>query len=70
MKLENLTIKSARQGLIKKEFSAVELARFYLNKIKKENKKYNNFLNLTEKLALNQAKKVDEKIPQRQKIGP
>lgn len=69
MKLENLTIKSARQGLIKKEFSAVELARFYLNKIKKENKKYNNFLNLTEKLALDQAKKVDEKIARRQKIG-
>ena len=70
MKLENLTIKSAREGFIKKKFSCLELTRAYLNKIKKENKKYNNFLNLTEKLALNQAKKVDEKIARRQKIGP
>ena len=69
MKLENLTIKSARQGFIKKKFSCLELTRAYLNKIKKENKKYNNFLNLTEKLALDQAKKVDEKIVRRQKIS-
>ena len=70
MKLENLTIKLAREGFIKKKFSCLELTRAYLNKIKKENKKYNNFLNLTEKLALDQAKKVDEKIARRQKIGP
>lgn len=63
-------IKQAREGLIKKKFSCTELTRSYLNKIKKENKKYNNFLNLTEKLALDQAKKVDEKISRRQKIGP
>jgi aspartyl-tRNA(Asn)/glutamyl-tRNA(Gln) amidotransferase subunit A len=63
------TIKEARQGFIKKKFSCLELTRAYLNKIKKENKKYNNFLNLTEKLALDQAKKVDEKIARRQKIG-
>jgi len=64
------TIKEAREGFIKKKFSCLELTRAYLNKIKKENKKYNNFLNLTEKLALDQAKKVDEKIARRQKIGP
>lgn len=63
------TIKEARQGFIRKKFSCLELTRAYLNKIKKENKKYNNFLNLTEKLALDQAKKVDEKIARRQKIG-
>jgi len=66
----NLTIEQAHNGLIKKEFSAVELTRFYLNKIKKENKKYNDFLNLTEKLALEQAKKVDDKIARKEKIGP
>jgi len=61
-------INEAHKGLIKKEFSAVELTKFYLNKIKKENKKYNNFLNLTEKLALEQAKKVDNKIGRGEKI--
>ena len=70
MKLENLTIEKAHKGLIKKEFSAVEMTNFYLKKIKKENKKFNSFLTLTEKLALKQARKVDEKISQRQKIGP
>ncbi len=64
------TIELARKGLIKKEFSALELTRAYLNKIKKENKKYNDFLNLTEKLALEQAKKTDEKIIRKQKINP
>jgi len=68
--MKNLTIKKARQGLIKKEFSAVELAKFYLDKIKKENKKYNDFISLTEKLALDQAKEVDKKISQREKLEP
>lgn len=63
-------IEEAREGFIKKKFSCLELTRDYLNKIKKENKKYNDFLNLTEKLAIEQAKKVDEKISRRQKIGP
>ncbi len=65
----NFTIETAHQGLMQKEFSAVELAKFYLDKIKKENEKYNAFLTITEKLALEQAKKVDEKIANREKIG-
>lgn len=56
--------------MIKKKFTCVELTRAYLDKIKKENKKYNDFINLTEKLALEQAKKVDEKISKKQKLGP
>lgn len=70
MKLGDLTIESAHRGLMKKEFSAVELAKFCLEKIKKENKEINDFLEITEKLALEQAKKVDNKISQREKIGP
>jgi len=70
MKLENLTIESAHRGLIKKEFSCLELTRAYLKKIKKENKKFNDFLTLTEKLALEQAKKVDKKIGRYEKIRP
>ncbi len=67
---KNLTIERAHKGLIKKEFSAVELTRFYLDKIKKENKKYNDFISLTEDLALEQARKVDDKIARREKIKP
>jgi len=70
MNLQNLTIESARRGLMKKEFSAVELVKFYLNKIKKENKEINDFISTTDKLALEQAKKVDDKISRREKIKP
>jgi len=64
------TISETREGLVKKTFSCLELAKAYLNKIKKENKNLNDFLNLTEKLALEQAKKVDDKIFSRSKIRP
>ena len=70
MNLQNLTIESARRGLMKKEFSVVELVKFYLNKIKKENKEINDFISTTDKLALEQAKKVDDKISRREKIKP
>ena len=69
MKLDNLTIELAHRGLVKKEFSAVELTKFYLDKIKKENKRLNAFLEITDKLALEQAEKVDNKIKRREKIG-
>lgn len=64
------TIEQAHQSLMKKEYSCLELIRAYLNKIKKENKNLNDFLNLTEKLALEQAGKIDDKISSRSKIGP
>jgi len=70
MKVENLTIESARRGLMKKEFSASELVKFYLDKIKKQNKEINDFLEITSDLAIEQAKKVDDKISRRDKIGP
>lgn len=69
MKLENLTIESVHKGITKGQFSCIELTRAYLNKIKKENKKFNDFLNLTDKLALEQAEKTDDKISRHQKIG-
>jgi len=70
MKVENLTIESARKGLMKKEFSVSELVKFYLDKIKKQNKEINDFLEITNDLAMEQAKKVDDKISRRDKIGP
>jgi aspartyl-tRNA(Asn)/glutamyl-tRNA(Gln) amidotransferase subunit A len=67
MELENLTIEKIHKGLMKKEFSAKELVKFYLDKIKKE-KDLNDFLTITDKLALEQAEKVDDKISCREKV--
>jgi len=53
--------------LVKKEFSCVEMTRDCLDKAKKETKELNNFLEITEKLALEQAKKIDDKISHREK---
>jgi aspartyl-tRNA(Asn)/glutamyl-tRNA(Gln) amidotransferase subunit A len=62
MKLENFTIERVREGLIKKEFSAAELTRAYLEKIEKEDKKIGAFLTLCPDLALQKAKEIDEMI--------
>lgn len=62
MELENFTIKRVLKGLLKKEFSVLELTKLYLEKIKKEDKKIGAFLTLTEGLAISQAKKIDEMI--------
>jgi len=69
MNLIGLTIKQSSDGLKKKEFSAVELAKAYLDKIKKTDppggepgKNINAFLSFTEDLALRQAEQADQKI--------
>ncbi len=69
MELNKLTIKQVHQGLKKKEFSAVELTEAVLNRIKKRNKEINAYLTITEEFALNQAKRVDSKIENKEKIG-
>ena len=66
--LSKLTIESAHKGMIKKEFTCTELIQAYLNKIEKENGEINDFLEITEKLALEQAKKIDDKIKSGEKI--
>ena len=62
MKLYELNIKESHQGLKKKEFSAVELAKAYLKRIEAEDKRISAFLTVTENLALSQAKKIDDLI--------
>jgi aspartyl-tRNA(Asn)/glutamyl-tRNA(Gln) amidotransferase subunit A len=62
MKLENFTIERIREGLMKKEFSALELTKAYLEKIEKEDKKIGAFLTVCEDLAIKQAKEIDEMI--------
>ena len=68
MELTELTITQAHQGLIKKEFSALELCQAYLDKIKEKNKKIFAFLTVNEKSALMQAKKIDNLISEGEKI--
>ncbi len=62
MELTRLTIKEIHEGLLNKEFSAIELTKAYLDKIKKEDGKIHSFLSLCEETAISQAKKVDEMI--------
>ncbi len=67
--MPDFTVKKAHDGLVKKEFSAVELAKEYLGQIKKVDKKISAFLEVTDKLALKQAKAVDEKISKGENIS-
>ncbi len=69
MNLSNLTIKKAHKGLIKKEFSAVDLVQSYFQKIEKEDKKINSFLSVYKDQALNRAKEVDKKINRKEEIS-
>ena len=55
-----LTIKETREGLLKKEFSTVELVDSYLAQINKHNKDLNIFLTVTEEEAYKKAKEVDK----------
>ena len=69
MKLNELTIETAHQGLKKKEFSSIELTEAVLARAKARNKEINAYLAITEELALNQAKKADRMIANGDKIG-
>jgi len=62
MELTNLTIKAAHQGLVKKEFSALELCQAYLDNIRQKDKSIRAFLTISGDSALSQAKKVDEQM--------
>lgn len=67
--MNNLTIKEIHEGLISKKFSAVELAKFYFDKIKKEDEKIGSFLTLSEDSAVLQAEEADKKIAKGEKIS-
>lgn len=70
MNLNELTIKKAYQGLKEKEFSSVELTKSVLAQIKKQDKDIHAYLEITEDLALKQAKEVDDLISVGKKLGP
>ena len=64
-----MTIKKIREGLLKKEFSSLELIDFYLGQIKKKEKDIDAFLQIDIEGAKKQAKEVDEKIAKGEELG-
>ena len=69
MKLNELTIKKAHQGLKNKEFSSTELTQACLAEIKKSDKNIKAFITVTDKQALAKAKQVDDKIAAGDSVG-
>ncbi len=64
-----LTIKKAHYLLVSKKVSSTELTRHFLNVIKKKDSDIHAFLEITEELAMEQAKKTDDKIAKKEDIG-
>lgn len=62
MNLNQLTIKEAEEGLKQKKFSSVDLTKNCLKRIREIEPRLNAFVTVTEKEALEQAKKADEII--------
>ncbi|MEK7065246.1 MAG: amidase, partial [Patescibacteria group bacterium] len=62
MKLNELTIQQAHDGLKKGDFTSVELTEACLKQIKKRNPEINAFISVFEEQALEEAKKADETI--------
>lgn len=63
------SIKDLHQQLVNKERSAVEITQEYLDNIEKLEPKLHSFLCVTSDLALETARKVDQKIAQKEEIG-
>lgn len=62
MKINELTIKEALEGLKNKQFSAVELTQACLDRIKEVDDKVKAFITVCQKEAIEQAKKADKLI--------
>ncbi|MED3726331.1 amidase [Priestia filamentosa] len=57
-----LTIRKLIDGYKNKEFSPVEITKWYIERIKKLDPQINSYITVTEKLAIKQAKKAEEKM--------
>jgi len=68
MNLSELTITQAHQGLKKKDFSSLELTKAFFDNIKEKDKEIAAFLTLTEDLAFEQAKTIDNLISEKKEI--
>ena len=70
MQLTNLTIREAHELLTSKKVSSVELTQAMLERIHDVDKKVNSYVTVTDGLALEQAKKADERIAKGENITP
>lgn len=70
MNVASLTISRIRQGLLTKEFSAVELASEALRFAEAENSKTNAYLHFCPERALSAARAVDERLAKGEDPGP
>ncbi|MBU4274895.1 Asp-tRNA(Asn)/Glu-tRNA(Gln) amidotransferase subunit GatA [Patescibacteria group bacterium] len=68
MEINKLTISALHEGFLKKDFSALEVAKKYLEQIQAKDKDISAFLTITEDLALSQAKEVDKLISEKKEI--
>lgn len=66
--MAELTIAKAHEGLVKREFSSLELTKAFLDKIEALDKKICSFLTITSDSAFSQAKKIDDLISQSRKM--
>ncbi|MBU3934726.1 Asp-tRNA(Asn)/Glu-tRNA(Gln) amidotransferase subunit GatA [Patescibacteria group bacterium] len=63
-----LTINDIKKGLLEKRFSALEVTKNYLKRIKEKDEEINAFLVRTEELALSQAKEIDKLVSEGKKL--
>lgn len=68
MDVHKLTITEAKQGLLSKQFSSVELTKAYIARINKLNKQLNAYITVNEIGALEDAKRADILIAQGQEL--
>ncbi|MBI4085362.1 MAG: Asp-tRNA(Asn)/Glu-tRNA(Gln) amidotransferase subunit GatA [Candidatus Liptonbacteria bacterium] len=68
--LKNLTIKKFNEGLVKKDFSAAEIADAFLREISRKDGEIGAYLSINEEGALREAEAVDASLAKGEKIGP
>ena len=67
---KNLTLKTFHEGLVKKEFRALEVAQAYYGRIKERDGEIGAYLRLNEEQAARTAEEVDLAIERGEKVGP
>ncbi len=70
MELNDLTIKSLRDGLVEKKFSAVEITRDFLERVRKGNGAIHAYLDVFEADAELRAKEIDAMIGKEESLPP
>jgi len=69
MDLKNLTITKIHEGLLKGDFTSVELTKAYIKNIEEKDKDLAAFITITKDLALSQAAEADKMIASGKKVS-